>query len=68
MLDTSKHENLESITEFAFPVYVSPGLVAAVQRLWETFRLPDDRLAGLLGERVDPLMAQILTDWSGDRC
>ncbi len=41
--------------------------VAAVQRLWDTFQLPDDRLAGLLAERVDPLLAQVLTNWPGDR-
>lgn len=41
--------------------------VAAVRRLWDTFRMPDDRLAGLLAERVDPLLAQVLTDWPGDR-
>lgn len=47
-------------------LYDSAG-VAAMQTLWETFRLPDDRLARLLGESVDPLLAQVLTDWPGDR-
>ncbi|MGH2410998.1 MAG: hypothetical protein ACRDGS_11605 [Chloroflexota bacterium] len=41
--------------------------VAAVRRLWDPFRVPDDRLAELLAERVDPLLAQVLTDWPGDR-
>ena len=40
---------------------------AAVRRLWDTFRVPNDRLAGLLTERVDPLLARVLTDWPGDR-
>jgi hypothetical protein len=47
-------------------LYAATG-VEGIRRLWETFRLPDDRLAGLLGERVNPLMARVLTDWPGDR-
>ena len=48
MLDTSRHEGLAPLTEFAFPVYVSPSLEAAArpiaQRCERAYRFLSDTL------------------------
>jgi hypothetical protein len=48
---------------------MAKGLIDAaglnvLRRLWDTFALSDEQLAGVLGERVDPAAGQWLASWN----